>query len=98
MNLLEKAVKPGGSPLLFHNAAAGRPHTVAVDGPFRVTQEIAACDQEITNAGRMWVRWRHVRPDAKKGDGAVCQIAESPEARGGDFRRAVRGMETLDWV
>ena len=41
----KKAVKSGGS-LLFHNAAAGRPHAVAVDGPFRVVQEIATCDQE----------------------------------------------------
>jgi predicted O-methyltransferase YrrM len=38
-----KAVKPGGC-LAFHNAAAGRPHTVTLPGPFRLAQEIAARD------------------------------------------------------
>jgi predicted O-methyltransferase YrrM len=41
----KKAVKPGGY-LVFHNAAAGRPHTDTVPGPFRLAQEIAARDRE----------------------------------------------------
>ena len=40
-----KAVKPGGC-LAFHNAAAGRPHTVTLPGPFRLAQEIADRDRE----------------------------------------------------
>ena len=40
-----KAVKPGGC-LAFHNAAAGRPHTLTLPGPFRLAQEIAARDGE----------------------------------------------------
>jgi predicted O-methyltransferase YrrM len=39
----KKAVKPGGY-LVFHNAAAGRPHTATTQGPFRLAQEIAARD------------------------------------------------------
>jgi len=41
----KKAVKPGGY-LVFHNAAAGRLHTVTAPGPFRLAQEIAARDRE----------------------------------------------------
>jgi len=40
-----KAVKPGGC-LAFHNAAAERPHTVTLPGPFRLVQEIADRDRE----------------------------------------------------
>jgi predicted O-methyltransferase YrrM len=41
----KKALKPGGH-LVFHNAAAGRPHTVTMQGPFRLAREIAARDGE----------------------------------------------------
>jgi predicted O-methyltransferase YrrM len=41
----KRAVKPGGY-LVFHNAAAARPHTVTMQGPVRLAQEIAARDGE----------------------------------------------------
>ena len=41
----KKAVKIGGY-LVFHNAAAGRPYTTPVPGPFRLAQEIAVHDKE----------------------------------------------------
>ncbi len=41
----KKAVKPGGH-LVFHNAAAARPHTATMPGPFRLVQEITARNGE----------------------------------------------------
>jgi Predicted O-methyltransferase len=41
----KKAVRPGGC-LAFHNAAAGRPHTVTLPGPFRLAQEIVDRDRK----------------------------------------------------
>jgi predicted O-methyltransferase YrrM len=46
----KKSVKPGGH-LVFHNAAAARPHTVTMQGPVRLVQEIAARDGDFYSRG-----------------------------------------------
>jgi predicted O-methyltransferase YrrM len=46
----KKSVKPGGY-LVFHNAAAARPHTVTMQGPVRLVQEIAARDGDFYSRG-----------------------------------------------